>query len=203
CCARDRAETRCDKHGMARQIASRANRLIFARRARAFALRLSPSPRDSCTRSLAPEFLSKNLSRAARLHFHGQQIENCQEQREERQPGAGDPKENKPARMFPRRQKRLQKCRPGKEQNHRKDEDNEHSPTPGRLIPNQAACGMQRKGNNSQMPLFAARVHGFILPCASTRAMRVRQFSADNFRLASPTFIATSNQAPVTPERLM
>ena len=31
--------------------------------------------------------------------------------------------------------------------------------------------------------------------------MRVRQFSV--FRLPSPTFMATSNQAPVTPERLM
>jgi hypothetical protein len=55
------------------------------------------------------------------LYFQGQQIENCQEQREECQPGASNPKEDKPARMFPGRQKRLQKCGPGEEQNHRKD----------------------------------------------------------------------------------
>ena len=35
------------------------------------------------------------------------------------------------------------------------------------------------------MRLFAARVHNFILPSASTRAISVRQFSVDDFRLPS------------------
>src|SRR5205085_9732118 len=116
-----------------------ANRPTFERRARVFAPHPSPSQPDSCTRSLAFEFLSQNSARGPRLYFYHQQIEHCQKQREKRQPNASTPKEDKPAWMFPGRQKRLQNRGPGKQQNHRKNKGYKHGPTPGRLVSNQAA----------------------------------------------------------------
>jgi hypothetical protein len=63
---------------------------------------------------------------------------------------------------------------------------------------------MQGEGNNSQARLFAVRIHDFILPSASVRAMAVSPpvFSG-RLPITFTDDYATSNEGPVSPERLM